>query len=408
MRFLRHFVATKGPVHAVERTAEVVRRFTFGARRFDRTMDLLLEDFAAAGARATFFVTAGYIHRHRDRIRRLRDGGHEIASHGLYHSRMDLLDRERQLGILQDSHRRLSEAGFEVTGFRAPYLHFDGRTEEALQESPFGWTSLDLVFWNHGTLEVAEVQRLKGLYHVSTADGRLSLPAFRGRVVEIPVTAPDDEILVERCRVADPQAIYGIWEQVFGRVTGQGELYHLLFHPERYRFCREAIQGLTRLAAGQGDRVWRATLGEVADWWRRRSRWRLYREGSGIRAEAPADAWFSDAAPWLTGREGTVWCFRREVPRVWLVPEADRRLEGFLHQEGFLVERSSEPGPGVVLGRRELEPGGEREILAELERADPRLPRLQRWPQPYTAAMSISADICAIDLRDFLDRAWNF
>jgi peptidoglycan/xylan/chitin deacetylase (PgdA/CDA1 family) len=408
MRFLRHFVTTKGPMHAAERTAEVVRRFTFGARRFDRTMDVLLEDFERTGTRMTFFVTAGYIHRHHQRIRRLRDRGHEIASHGLYHSRMDLLDGRRQLEVLEESHRRLSQAGFHVLGFRAPYLNFDAATGEALQTSPFRWTSLEIVFWNHGTLVSPEVQRLQGLYHFSTADTRLSSPVFRGEVVELPVTAPDDEILIERCRVADAGRIFEVWRQVFDEVTANGELYHLLFHPERYGICRDAVRRLLALAGDRQGSLWRPTLGEAAAWWRRRSGWTATFGAGNVMVEAPAEAWFTGAERWLEGCDGGSWRFRGDVPRVCLGRDATDELARWLQLEGYLVQRTGEAGPGVRLERTALEPGAERQLLAELEAADPPLPRLERWPRPCTAAMAVSADICAIDLRDFVDRAWHF
>jgi hypothetical protein len=93
---------------------------------------------------------------------------------------------------------------------------------------------------------------------------------------------------------------------------------------------------------------------------------------------------------------------------VCLGRDATDELARWLQLEGYLVQRTGEAGPGVRLERTALEPGAERQLLAELEAADPPLPRLERWPRPCTAAMAVSADICAIDLRDFVDRAWHF
>lgn len=46
---------------------------------------LLLDTLAAAGVRATFFVTGGKADRHPELIRRMIDEGHQVANHGYDH-----------------------------------------------------------------------------------------------------------------------------------------------------------------------------------------------------------------------------------------------------------------------------------------------------------------------------------
>ncbi|MEJ2080117.1 MAG: polysaccharide deacetylase family protein, partial [Acidobacteriota bacterium] len=141
LNFFRHFLQTKGPGHGLERFLEVVWRFTRGGRRLDHIIDLVEKTLGSHQVRITFFVSAGVIGRHRSRIERLKRLGHEIGSHGVYHSRMDLLDRSRQLHVLEESQILLERAGFDPQGFRSPYLSYDQGTREALESSRFLWTS---------------------------------------------------------------------------------------------------------------------------------------------------------------------------------------------------------------------------------------------------------------------------
>jgi polysaccharide deacetylase family protein (PEP-CTERM system associated) len=81
----------------------------------------LLEMFDAAGIRSTFFVLGWVAERFPQLVRRLANGGHEIASHGyahrlIYNQTPDAFreDVRRAKGILE------SIAGAAVHGYRAP------------------------------------------------------------------------------------------------------------------------------------------------------------------------------------------------------------------------------------------------------------------------------------------------
>jgi peptidoglycan/xylan/chitin deacetylase (PgdA/CDA1 family) len=422
-RHARHFLATKGPRHALERTAEVCWRFALGGRRFDRTLDLIERDLGSRGVRMTFCVTAGLISRHRRRIERLAALGHEIASHGLFHSRMDFLDYDRQLEVLRESYRFLSDAGFRVKGFRCPYLNSNADTGLALEESPYRWTSGDLIFWRNGFAPNATVHRLDLLYRIWEADERMSLPEVRGARVEVPLSAPDDEILYERYRVRDPEVMLEIWREVSDQVWGRGELHHLLFHPERYPRVRGALMGLLDRAAGRRPVIWTPTLGELACWWRARSAWGWRRMRGGVRVDAPEGALLLLKAP-REAADGSRSCrdprlFGDYAPleraetypalTVGLSPRCPERLEAFLHEEGFLAERSESPaGHGMYVDRPDFADRDRRGLLEEIDRSPGPLLRLWRWPGEYRAALVLSADICAIDLRDFVDRTAHF
>ena len=69
-----------------------------------------------AGVRATFFVTAAFAKAFPELVRRMRDGGHEIASHGYSHTTFEPADLKRSKEALEEI------AGTAVRGFRMARL----------------------------------------------------------------------------------------------------------------------------------------------------------------------------------------------------------------------------------------------------------------------------------------------
>jgi polysaccharide deacetylase family protein (PEP-CTERM system associated) len=90
-------------------------------RRVERNTDRILDILAACGAQATFFVLGWIAQRHPALVRRILADGHELASHGSDHSRVDLLSPEAFRADVRHSKRVLEDAGgVPVSGYRAP------------------------------------------------------------------------------------------------------------------------------------------------------------------------------------------------------------------------------------------------------------------------------------------------
>ena len=90
-------------------------------RRVEANTDRLLAMFAGAGITATFFTLGWIAERHPSLVRRIAAGGHEVASHGHWHGRVDgdgraafRADVARARACLEDA------AGTAVRGYRAP------------------------------------------------------------------------------------------------------------------------------------------------------------------------------------------------------------------------------------------------------------------------------------------------
>ena len=88
--------------------------------RVERNTERVLRLFADAGVTATFFTLGWVAERHPALVRRIADGGHEVASHGFAHVRASdqnpdafRADVRRTKSVLEDT------AGAPVRGYRA-------------------------------------------------------------------------------------------------------------------------------------------------------------------------------------------------------------------------------------------------------------------------------------------------
>jgi polysaccharide deacetylase family protein (PEP-CTERM system associated) len=96
-----------------------------------RVIDL----FAEADVRATFFTLGWVAKRHPDMIRRIADAGHELASHGYDHARVFTFTRKEFAEDIRKAREIIEDsAGVAVTGYRAPSFSIDGRTPWAFAE----------------------------------------------------------------------------------------------------------------------------------------------------------------------------------------------------------------------------------------------------------------------------------
>lgn len=101
-------------------------------RRVEASTERLLDLFARAGQRGTFFTLGWVAERHPQLIRRIVNAGHELASHGYFHQQVHTLspaefraDLIRAKGLLEDA------GGVAVIGYRAPTFSINPRTEWA-------------------------------------------------------------------------------------------------------------------------------------------------------------------------------------------------------------------------------------------------------------------------------------
>lgn len=115
----------------VEAFASVIDRRVWDRlpRRVEHNTERLIEIFAAAGIHATFFTLGWVAARHAALIRRIVAAGHELASHGLEHRRVDGQSSAAFRRDVSVSKRILEDAGgVPVCGYRAPNFSIGRQT----------------------------------------------------------------------------------------------------------------------------------------------------------------------------------------------------------------------------------------------------------------------------------------
>jgi polysaccharide deacetylase family protein (PEP-CTERM system associated) len=113
--------------------------------RVERNGDKVLDLFARAGVKATFFTLGWVAERWPALIRRIAAAGHEVASHGWDHRRVFTMDSEEFRGDLRRASEAIENAcGVRPRGYRAPSFSIDSRTPWAhriLAEEGYSYSS---------------------------------------------------------------------------------------------------------------------------------------------------------------------------------------------------------------------------------------------------------------------------
>ena len=98
-------------------------------RRVERNTERLLDLCDRAGVVGTFFTLGWVAERHPALVRRIVAAGHELASHGFGHQRVDALTPEAFRGDIARAKALLEDTGgVAVAGYRAPTFSIGPRT----------------------------------------------------------------------------------------------------------------------------------------------------------------------------------------------------------------------------------------------------------------------------------------
>ena len=103
--------------------------------RVENNVLRILDLFAEADVKATFFTLGWVAQRNTHLMRRIVDAGHELASHGYDHARVFNFKRAEFAEDIAKARMILEDAsGTKITGYRAPSFSIDHRTPWAYKE----------------------------------------------------------------------------------------------------------------------------------------------------------------------------------------------------------------------------------------------------------------------------------
>ncbi len=418
MNVLKFVFGHRGAGNLMRRSVQIATRFGPNPERmggrFERFMDIL-DEYAI---RPTFPITALPMSRNPSFARRLVDRGAELAVHAWSHIDLSALDLEGQRTHMGRAVELFRSCSIPFTGFRAPYLHWNEDTMHVVAEFQYRYSSNQTVWWDvldTSSMTPAQkegMQRGLEFYKPVPVSSYRVLPFRRDGFVEIPVSLPDDEIPLDRMYIHDAGYLGEMWRRILEASYTRGELFTLQLHPERIDFFAGALRGLLVDARSRKPGVWIATLDEIAQWWdaKSRNRAQFVREGDGFRAEISA----CPGTTTIVRANGTDRTMSNAVftvdsnarPCVGVSPGSSREALAILADLGHIVEVGERAdGYAVHLGRVETHDFAAieacRRVIDESKRP---LVRFGVWPEGHQSAFSVTGDIDALTIWDFVQR----
>lgn len=409
---------SRGLRNALGRLPTLWDRFGVTPAKSTRNLGRILEITDRYGVTPTFFVTAVTARRNPDVFHYLRDRGVEIGAHGFVHNDYAALSDAEQSHQVFRARDALAAIGLTVRGWRSPYSRTGAGIGQGLRRGGFVYDATPVFDWPAYQRERIglngrsrhDYQRLRRLFGARDAGSLAVLPSLRDGYVEIPMSIPQDEDMVDRLHLS-PGEMSRVWLRMLQDSRAAGELFVICLHPERAALLARALDDTLAEATLLGD-VWTARLGDIADWWLERSRtrvtltgqpggggWRLAVEASQRVVTAYGGRDISG------GGEMLIEAHRKPVVTLnesWPEPTRNRLTEA-----GYVVEAGPASEAAIFLDdefRSTTEP---EEVIRHLQGRDD-LVRILPWPAGFRSSLCVSGDIDALTLFDFAMRLKEF
>jgi peptidoglycan/xylan/chitin deacetylase (PgdA/CDA1 family) len=407
-------LSSRGLRNSAARAWQVATRFGVTAARMERRLLAYSDIVGEYGGRPSLPITAVVLERNPQVARRLVDRGVELCVHGLVHTDMSLLPAETQEEHIRRAIGIFKEHGIEFEGFRSPYLKFNRDTLVAVEKTGFKYDSNLPFYWEPvESLEHLASEEADGLsrglrfYRPVKYPAERSLPRYSGDIVEIPVSLPDDEIMLDRMGLPSGR-IGDTWMEMAGQALARRELLTIQLHPERVLHLEGALRRVLEFAS-EGASFWIATMREIAAWWDARMQASLeIVPGEGdehrVTLSGPEELGLEVREP-LSGLSRELspdGCLRTATRPVIGLPEgAPIGFRRNIRQSGYFYEITEDKGNVGLYIDHEVEVDGLERTIAQCPNP---LVADTRWPAAKRAALAVTGDIDCLTLGDFLRR----
>jgi len=429
--YLRFVFRSKGFIGFFLRIGMLVGRFDLSGKKMKRAVSEIREFGKKYNYQPALIIPSVVLKRYNSFFKLFSNNGIEFCAHGYVHRDFKPLSMDEQVAHIRTAKEIFSDLSIPVYGFRSPYLSRNCLTTEAIQKNGFLWESNETLIWKdyflfqklklHGLMRDA----IHFLYNPLDAEQNIVIPRLLGDVVGIPVTLPDDEMLVDRFGIVDSDTIESIWAAILEKTRERGDIFVLQLHPERFAICRNAMKGLLDRATRPDQGIWVTGMKEVAEWWKEKSQFEVSfecvsRRGYWIKCKCTDRAVIlcrnhysksSQKFPYRdyhTIRQKEFFVASRNLkPCIGVCPRCSDKLLDFLKNEGFAFEISQEGSKySAYLDRYEVfDRKDEQNLLNMIEQSTNPIIRYWRWPQGKRSAFVTSHDLDCLTLTDFLLRS---
>lgn len=436
IKYTEHLLRTKGFLGLYYRSRQILQRFGITSKKIENCLDTFInittDEF---GYNPTLCVTAILLDKYPKIIEKLDHKKAEMGIHGYIHTDYKILSEKRINDDLQKAKSTFKKHGIPLVGIRFPYLSWNNKTLRTIKDKDILWSSNQIICWDvldkNSILKGSwsNFQRvIKNLYVTTRySSNYLSLPRRIYDFVEIPISLPDDEIIIDRLGITKDTEIAQIWQKILKESNRRGELFTLQTHHERVPFFQNALRLLLKEVYSLEGKIWVASLGEISKWWREKNEFNFKitnKENNyyHIKANCLDKATIlvkktnnrDISAPLLNNyqiinnKEFSIKCDKK--PIIGIAEHSPQELINFLHEEGFMVEAGlNKNNYAVYLGDyHTFNTKNEKELIDTIELSPFPLIRFWRWPNNAQSAFAITGDIDGITLFDFLNRYLSF
>ncbi|MFX0199153.1 MAG: polysaccharide deacetylase family protein [Candidatus Hodarchaeota archaeon] len=379
-------------------------------------------------------ITAKILKRHCNILKPFAKRGVEFAIHGYVHTDFSHLSSDEQYNSFLRALEIFDKCEIKSTGFRNPYLRGNSGTYLAAKKMGFRWSSNKVISWN--VLEEKNFPKrkwnnykraLEFVYNYWDSEECLPIPETNDNLVEIPISMPDDEMLVDRLGITNRERLKEPWKQILIRAHQSGGLFVLQLHHERIPYCLPAVSFLLEKANSFEPKIWTASLGEIAEWWKEKNSYEFAYETSkgkeyniNIKGSRKSYLVFNnikinpdnDVEPFINGYNiMPLKNLRIPInPVIGVHPAAPIELINYLRDDGFLYEISLFKDRYIIYldGFQNFESRQRKDLLKFIETSGYPILRVWRWPDKAASCLAITGDIDCLTLGDIIKRIFEF
>ncbi len=438
MNLIFFSIKTKGVHNFARRLRTVFTRFGFTEAQSQRALQAIIDTLRSYNAAPTFFIPAVVLRRHSELIAGIARRGAEIGVHGYVHNDYRTLTEPEQYIQTQKAVSVFQNLQVPFQGFRNPYLGWTDASLRVFSALNFAYESNEAVL--HDVIDIEKLSPLirsgfeksLKLFQATSCNAYALRPHFEGKLLRIPTSIPDDEMLFDRLRITGAEEVGRIWSQVMQRVYDLGCLYTLNLHPERGILCQQALHILLAYASNLSLPVWIGRIGDVAQWWKDRSAFRLTitPQSSGIwRVEAtctsqatllgrhltvedqPTRPWFGNDVL-IASRSFTVQSSL--CPCIGVSMRTPEEVVSFLSEQGYPSLRCTAEQAHEYAYYMDMPEGLETIRKDYVQRMSALVDKIEAleapflhfgcWPDGNRAALAVSGDIDSVTVQDFFMR----
>ena len=275
MPSLLHTVKTKGVSNTLKRMLALVQRYGIKGDRLKKNLIEYIDIIRKYDGRITYPIPAITLQRNIGFIKSIDQDFIEWSMHGYVHINYAEESADNFKKHLKMGKNIFKKSGIKLYGFRAPYLSIN---DEFLSEISGEGLSYDSSFsYNTGILDDSmdmskSARKILKFY----SPGEFNLRQY-GKLTEIPVWLPDDEIIVDRLQLSRDKMEKYLMKAMNRSIKLRSPLI-LQLHPERFFFFRAPLENFLKVINKDGVKM--STLNEIAENFRK----------NGFLTETPAVA----------------------------------------------------------------------------------------------------------------------